>query len=278
MSDTESKTITPARPAAFIFDVDGVLLDIRRSFPEVIRRAIVEIWQKLGGESDCRGYGAEHEWVLKRHGAFNDDYDIAWLLLAMAAATGKKKLSEALPDEEKLKAETSDFTAPLPEWVWSKYGRAVPRDRTRARCAALYGSRGCGLHLLETPMLSCNYKELGVPCAIYSGRDTHEWELAKESLGWEGFPEELVIKSDSGVTKPSPEGLEILSKRLGTDEIVFFGDTASDMQAWKNFGKGRFAAIGGLLPEANERFDTTEEAVAFYLKEREICRNGPNRK
>ena len=83
---------------ALIFDIDGVLLDVTRSFPEVIRQAVFGGWEKFcGGISDTPGYNAGHERVLKRHGAFNDDYDIAWTLLSMAAASGEKLLSKALP-------------------------------------------------------------------------------------------------------------------------------------------------------------------------------------
>ena len=83
---------------ALIFDIDGVLLDVARSFPEVIRQAVFGGWEKFcGGISDTPGYNAGHERVLKRHGAFNDDYDIAWTLLSMAAASGEKLLSKALP-------------------------------------------------------------------------------------------------------------------------------------------------------------------------------------
>lgn len=73
-----------------IFDIDGVLLDVTGSFPEVIRQAVSTGWERFcGGASDVPGYNAGHERVLKRHGAFNDDYDIAWTLLSMAAASGE---------------------------------------------------------------------------------------------------------------------------------------------------------------------------------------------
>ena len=34
------------------------------------------------------------------------------------------------------------------------------------------------------------------------------------------------------------------------------------------FGRGRFAAVGRLLPEAEYRFDTTEKAVAAFAPKR----------
>ena len=254
---------------ALIFDIDGVLLDVTKSFPEVIRRCVADGWEKFcGGVTDCAGYGPEHEWVMKRHGSFNDDYDLAWTLLSMAAASGEKKLSRALPSPERLAGELADFRAPLHDWVRGKYGDRVPRGESRAMCAKLYGDPESGLYRLEKPMLNRRWDELGLPVAIYSGRNAYEWGLAKKSLGWEDFPDELIIHSDHGIEKPSPEGLEILCGRIGASSPVFFGDTASDMKAQAAFGRGRFAAVGRLLPEAEYRFDTTEEAVAAFAPKR----------
>ena len=44
------------------------------------------------------------------------------------------------------------------------------------------------------------------------------------------------------------------------------GDSASDLQAWQNCGKGFFVAIGGLLPEAEYMFENTQDAVDEVLK------------
>lgn len=250
---------------ALIFDIDGVLLDVTKSYPEVIRLGIANGWEEFcGGESDCTGYGPGHEWVMKRHGNFNDDFDIAWTLLSMAAASGESRLSRALPSPERLAEELADFRAPLQEWVRGKYGDRVPRDESRAMCAKLYGDPENGLYRLEKPMLRRRWDSLGLPVGIYSGRTAFEWELAKKSLGWEDFPDARIIHYDHGIEKPSPLGLEILCERLGASSPVFFGDTASDMKAQAAFGRGRFAAIGRLLPEAEYRFETTEEAVSAF--------------
>ena len=47
---------------ALIFDIDGVLLDVTGSFPEVIRQAVSTGWERFcGGASDVPGYNAGHE-------------------------------------------------------------------------------------------------------------------------------------------------------------------------------------------------------------------------
>ena len=55
-------------PDAFIFDVDGVLLNVERSFPEVIRRGLLKGWEAVcRGITDSVGYTSEHERIFKRH-------------------------------------------------------------------------------------------------------------------------------------------------------------------------------------------------------------------
>ena len=142
-------------PDLLIFDIDGVLLDVRRSFPEVIRGAVFEGWRRFcGGASDCTVYGPEHERVMKRHGGFNDDFDLAWALLEICCASGEKKLSAAFPSPERLAAETASCRDDVPGWAYKRYGDLAPRDKVRSLCCELYGYGGRGgLHELETPLL-----------------------------------------------------------------------------------------------------------------------------
>lgn len=251
-------------PDALIFDVDGVLLNVEKSFPEVIRQGVEKGWESVcGGVTDTAGYTSEYEKIFKRHGSFNDDYDIAWTMLSIAAYSGKKQLSESIPVPEKLSEELAAFKGTVVSWIDERFGTPVPRDTIRAMCSELYigGKENQGLYALEVPMLSFHWSGLPFPVGVYTGRNLIEWELAKKALGWHDFPDENIIHSDSGIYKPSPKGLEILSGRFGCRAPVFFGDTGSDMKAQAAFGKGYFVAVGGLLPEADYIYDLTESAV-----------------
>lgn len=258
-------------PDALIFDIDGVLINVEKSFPEVIRLSVLEGWEKFyGGTVNDPGYTKEHERILKRHGAFNDDFDIVWVLLAIAWASGSPRLSKAFPSPERLARELETLCGPMISWVRSRYGSEPPRQKIREMCANRYMNE---LYKLETPMLRCHWSELPLPAAIYTGRNDAEWFLAKSVLGWEDFPDELAINSDSGVLKPSPQGLALLCERLGADRPVFFGDTASDIIASRAFGKGYFVAVGDLLPDAEYIYENTEKALKSLLnfKVRGIC-------
>jgi phosphoglycolate phosphatase-like HAD superfamily hydrolase len=244
------------KPDALIFDVDGVLLDVEKSFPEVIKRTILTGWESIcGGISDSEGYTAEHERVLKLHGAFNDDYDIAWALLSMAAASGSRKLSEAFPAPELLAREIEGLSGDIRRQISERYSVSVPRLKLRALSLSLYTG---GLYREETPLVKRHWRDIPLPAAVYTGRDKLEWSLAKESLGWQDFPDELVIEAESGIAKPSPRGLEILAGKLGSKRPAYFGDTASDLQAQEAFGRGYFVGVGRLMKDCEFHCETPE--------------------
>ena len=253
-----------------IFDIDGVLLDTHLSFPALIGRAVEEGWLRSGGEVDCPGYSDEFQWVFKRHGSFNDDYDIAWCLLSTAISSGAKKLSEALPSSESLERSIADCGEDCVVWALKKFGTAVNRDDVRSLCAAIYygDEKTPGLYLKERVMLPVHWSQLPLPVGIYTGRDSREWELAKKLLKWQDFPDDRIVHSGSGIRKPSPEGFEILCSRMGCERPLFFGDTASDEKARAAFGSGFFVAIGELLPESELHFDdpvaALESLIGFF--------------
>lgn len=255
--------MTVFAPDALIFDVDGVLLDVRKSFPEMIRRIIVTAWERRGGEADFEGYNSEYEWVLKRHGVFNDDYVIPWVLLCMAAASGEKKLSLALPSPEKLSDLIKDVGCDVEGWTRAHFGDEIKLSSVQDMCWEMYagGNGKPGLHSLEVPLVTTNWKDMPLPVGIYTGRNTAEWALAKETLGWQDFPLSRTILCDMGIKKPSPLGIEILSERMGFKRPMFFGDTASDAKALRAYDpNGLFTAIGELLPE-EKSYPNTQAAL-----------------
>lgn len=250
-----------------IFDIDGVLLNCESSFPLLIQKAVEVMWDEMGGVADAPGYSEEFQRILKRHGAFNDDYDIVWLLLCIAKASGKKELSKALPSVYELETIILGCGEDSVAWCLNLFKGVVNQEKVRALCADLYygDDATVGFYENEKVLLSVHWKELPLPTAIYTGRNIREWEVAKKRLGWEDFPDELIIHSDTGIKKPSPEGLKILCDRLNCDCPLFFGDTASDKKSLEAFNKGYFVAIGSLLPESNFSFSDPHDALRTLL-------------
>jgi hypothetical protein len=261
-----------------VFDVDGVLIDTRASYPSVIRSAIQWGWTFLiGGKTDCTGFTMDHFRISKRHPGFNDDYDIAWVLLTVAAASaklsGNLSLSRSMPSPGKWGSILEEFPpSGIIEHARSRYGDPVDRNTLRTLCEEMYLGENFtgeqrrtkvarGLWHEEKPLLCCHWGDLSLPAAIYTGRFLPELELALARLGWQDFPKERVVTPESGISKPSGDGFARLCRMTGTRTPVYFGDTESDRESLRRFGRGAFVAIGNVLQEEACRYDTVSEAL-----------------
>jgi phosphoglycolate phosphatase-like HAD superfamily hydrolase len=254
-------------PDCLVFDVDGVLIESGESYQEVIRKIVEREWAASGFTVDAHGYSPELNTVFKNHGAFNDDYDIAWTLLNIASESGKGKLSEALPSPEILKRLISGCGTDCAAWVPARFGDRYDRPGVRRLGQALYtGADGSpGAWKLDRPMLRVHWSGLPLPAYIYTGRDLKEWRLAQYVLKWDDFPDDRTVQVDMGIKKPSPEGLEYIRRVFGHEKPVFFGDTMSDFMSSEAFGRGWFAAIGDMIPEARLRFPDIETALSLTI-------------
>ncbi|MDL2263842.1 HAD family hydrolase [Synergistaceae bacterium OttesenSCG-928-I11] len=249
----------------FIFDVDGVLIETGESFPATIRLCVEHEWTRIGGVCDAPGYSDERNTVLKQHGSFNDDYDIAWVLLNLSAARQDvtKKLSRALASPSALHEIVATCKGDCVSWLRAHFAETFPRDDVRALCEDFYfgNDEKSGTSAMETPLIDVNWKNLPLPAYIYTGRDLREWRAAQRVLDWLDFPDDRVVHRDSGMLKPSPAGLEYFCDRFGHRAPIFFGDTMSDKKASDAFGKSFFCAIGPLLAEEPCRFDSVRDAI-----------------
>lgn len=273
------KNLSPMdRGDLLVFDVDGVLIDTRASYPSVIRSAIQWGWTfMIRGKTDRTGFTMDHFRISKRHPGFNDDYDIAWVLLTVAAASarlsGDLSLSRSMPSPGKWESILGEFPpSGIVDHARSRYGDPVDRNTFRTLCEEMYlGEHFPGEHRRtkaarglwheEKPLLCCHWSDLSLPAAIYTGRFLPELELALARLGWQDFPKERIVTPESGISKPSGEGFARLCRMTGTRTPVYFGDTESDRESLRRFGRGAFVAIGNVLQEEAFRYDTISEAL-----------------
>lgn len=159
-----------------IFDVDGVLLDVRPSFYAIIR--------KLSG---CTLADIA---LFKAHGGYNDDWELARAMCVWITA-GRPK--------------------PLPEGGWrrmiNQYGRD-PGDLSR-RCARMYRDT---YWREEAPLLDkARLDRLAAVAnvAACTGRNREELAMAQELLGFT-FPHATTAED---VRKPDPQALLRLAPR-----------------------------------------------------------------
>ena len=255
------------RPDCLIFDVDGVLIDSSDSFPEMVRRAVEEEWAAAGFLADAPGYSPRLNSVFKLHGGFNDDTHIAWGLLNMIApenhGAGACKLSGLIPSPDELERMIRTCGLDPVRWLRGNFKETFPLGRVIERCMRIYFGEGqeAGVYAREKPMLRASWRDLPLPAYVFTGRSSSEWDLAKAVLSWDDFPDERAVTSDSGILKPSGDGLALICRRFGHLSPLFFGDTASDKMSFEAFRRGRFAAIGKILRGAEPNFDSVGDAL-----------------
>lgn len=129
-----------SKPDMIVFDVDGVLVDASRSYPEVVSRALLWGWTRvLGNIPDSEGFSYRHFSATKTHHAFNDDYDIAWAALNCAASRGTPSLAASLPSPEEWRSLLDGCTGTdIVSWVRSAFGETVLREPLRQACEEMY--------------------------------------------------------------------------------------------------------------------------------------------
>jgi phosphoglycolate phosphatase-like HAD superfamily hydrolase len=254
-------------PDCIVFDVDGVLVKSNTSYQEVIRVLVEREWKKAGFGLDTRGYSPEMNEVLKNHGSFNDDYDIAWALLNLAFESGNEKLSEALPPPEKMGEMLAPYSGECAGWLPKLARIRFDIATVRIWGQELYAGTDeePGQWISDRPMLTVSWKRLPLPIYIYTGRYLKEWRLAQKTLSWPDFPDERVVHIDMGIKKPSAKGLEYICGKFGHERPVYFGDTAGDKMSFDEFGRGWFAAIGDMIPDASLRFPDVKTALRAIL-------------
>jgi phosphoglycolate phosphatase-like HAD superfamily hydrolase len=253
-------------PDCLIFDVDGVLIDSSASYPEMVRRAVEAEWKAAGFFADAPGYSSRLNSVFKRHGGFNDDINIAWGLLNIIAPEnsggGTDKLSELTPSPDELEGIIRPCGIDPVRWIRGNFKEKFWLGQVRDTCLGIYfGDGEAGVYAAEKPMLRASWRDLPLPAYVFTGRSVAEWGLAKGVLSWNDFPDERVVTSDSGILKPSPEGLALICRKFGHRSPIFFGDTASDKMSFEAFGIGRFAAIGKILRGPAPNFDSVGDAL-----------------
>ena len=283
----ELKWMKDTTPDLFVFDVDGVLIDTRNSFMTTMVETVRWCWKNLlEGDVDCDGYTDEYFNIVKQYPAFNNDVAVTWVMLRAMQRTGHKSMKEAFLSPEAWMKELDAYPPDAAvEKLALKDTQTLPFSEVQSVFEEIYlgaeiytecrsearGVGGEGLWKLEAPGISKNWKELGLPVGIYTGRANYEMAVAFKTLAWHDFPDDMLICSDDGMLKPSPEGLVVLCERTGAKYPAFFGDTASDLAAWTAFGKGKFIAIGPILKTKSRRgeflhFNTLEEALASLLQ------------
>lgn len=250
---------------AVVFDVDGVLVDTRRSFRETIltsARIVLGRWHGVEGPP-----ATSHQTDLfKQIPGFNDDYDITIALTAFwemkrllgggrpattkALAPFGPTLSQVLERAERSGGGLGAFLhcveSYAPEGRKVRIRPNVVRQVFREVYAgreieeiygrkARYGYAKGGYWRKETPLLRTPLPS-GLRYGIITGRNRGETKLALRlcSLNGQVAPQ-AVLHTDHGMRKPDPRLLCGVLRHLKARRAVYVGDTRDDLLLVNNY-------------------------------------------
>lgn len=273
--------LSPSRADCIIFDVDGVLVNGTVSFRAVVSQSVPLYWSDVMGlDANCAVDAGEHYMAAKLYDSYNNDYDLAWALLSLAAASGEKKLSAAFPTFDAWQKALAEAGKDGLAWFARTCGSAVDRQVLQGVCMEVYfGSddaqekksfsgllkkRVEGCRKLEKSLFPIRWDKLPLPVGIYSGRYRNEMRAAMEVLGWQDFPRDRIVSVEM-CRKPDPAGLEYLCDTMNCRWPLYLGDAESDRMLMANFGRGDFIAVGSLLKNTVIRFPSAADALRAVL-------------
>lgn len=198
-----------------LFDMDGVLVDVSKSYRVAIERTANGYFAKKRMKARVT---QKEIGKIKSISGFNNDWDATYAIVR--GMTEGKTLSEAAPLSKEEKGSR----------LYSKLKSAFQK---------IYLN---GLIQKEKPLISAKTLEeiaaSGMKIGIVTGRPRAEAEFAIRKNGWEKyFPSKSIIAlEDCEEEKPSQKPLLLAAKRLGAKNPIYLGDGPSDIAACKAAG------------------------------------------
>ncbi|NJE00206.1 hydrolase [Thermococcus sp. LS1] len=233
-----------------IFDVDGVLIDVRESY-DLATKLTVEYFLGLF-EIKKR---IKLDWIrkLRRKGAFGDDFKVSEALILFAIAGDVEGLIEEFPEGEGI------------NWVRERFGiglfnGSIERVFNTFYLGEHYPGRLFdfdGLWKREKPIVRAELLEMAkkrFKLGVITGRSALELELAEKLIG---FHFEKAVTRELYV-KPDPRAIWHLTRGEGG---VYIGDTVNDELLVRNYREkygADFKAIivGRDVEDVNEAMET----------------------
>ncbi|MBC7326609.1 hypothetical protein H5T87_00640 [bacterium] len=239
---------------ALIFDVDGVLLDVHRSFWDVILITTRKYLSLKNIRSPFKPL-KKHIKLLKLSGGFNNDWDVtsALILISLCYSSGYFfEISELSYEIYKRGGGLQNLEAILKEKIGDKFCELLSlleRPLVERLFKEIYAGKDTfqvygfepvyispsweGLYKRETVLLSPDdippsIRKMG----LFTGRTAGETRLALTMTGFIScIPMEFVITADDGLNKPAPEMLKCLAERMKAKRAIYVGDAIDDLRS-----------------------------------------------
>ena len=224
-----------------VFDVDGVLVDVRESYHAAARSTVAHFLGPRDG-----GWLSEPEMAaLRAAGGFNDEWDVAAVAI-WAQTAGRRDLTLLA---RAAAAAGGGCAGAVEAW---QLAAQPPRDEVlQAFCEIYAGSRRVeemygimpvlataqeGLWQQERRLVEA-HELLLLPAAkaLYTGRTLGELRSAFERFGFGvHFPENFCLTGDGPYRKPDGGGLRYLAQAAGASHVLMVGDNVDDFRSVEN--------------------------------------------
>jgi len=246
-------------PDTVIFDIDGVLIDVKKSFRRSIVKTVQFVFTRFFNLDDTGLLVTQEDIAhFKRAGGFNNDWELTFSLVAILSAHLNSSVKTTADLRALVSLSTFSGTGGL-AGVLARFSGKLPVDyetvkrifqevywgqeelvrRLKIRPQYVFSS---GLvkqeRVLAPPDLLDALEEVGISkFGLITGRIRAEVEAALEKLPFRSkFAPESVITGEE-IAKPNPASLERLARSLGTSSGLYIGDTADDCILVKNFNR-----------------------------------------
>ncbi|MBO8173797.1 MAG: hydrolase [Thermococcus sp.] len=232
-----------------IFDVDGVLIDVSKSYDLATKLTVEYFLKKLNKDVEINLNIIRK---LRQKGAFGDDFKVSEALIIGALTEDIQQFVEDFPSGKGI------------EWVRSRFGIAVnPKSIEKVFNTFYLGEyykdrifEFDGLWKKEKSIVKRELLEKAnerFKLGVVTGRSSLELELAEKILG---FHFENAVTRELYV-KPDPKALWHLTKG---EEGIYIGDTINDSLLVENYKKAYgkdfgFLMVGRDVKDVNEAIE-----------------------
>lgn len=285
-----------------VFDIDGVLIDVRNSYREAICRTVQfyfkEILRFQGSQNLINPEEIEY---FKMAGGFNNDWDLTSAVVLFYLMKARENNLKDVDELRSIKPDIKTFTTKMlsPGGGLTKVIDSIEKDGQVKEgilslwdkdlitkifqeiyagvehCYSIYGFHPSlikknGLIKQERIIIDKNKKKFleNFSLGILTGRNEREARVALERLGWDDIiSKKRIVTVDDGVGKPHPQGLKKIAESLETKLGIYIGDTWDDLITVKNTNKEERVTKFLSAIVLGEGFDLRGNLVKFYLNE-----------
>lgn len=253
-----------------IFDIDGVLIDVKNSFRKTIISTVNFYFSHfLGWKGKGNLLTLEDTELFKLAGGFNCDWDLTFSCILFYLAVAEKMKIREIDKLAKSRKNILEFTQKVKEAgggienaIRIALSEFSQKQRNKIlkladfktvkeifqeiyageKLKEIYGRTskyikdGKGLYRKEKLIINIPLPEK-FKYGIITGRTSKEVELALNILNWKEFERKNIISQEDGILKTNPLSLIRLSKKLKTKKGIYVGDTVDDLLLVKNYQK-----------------------------------------